>query len=173
MATLMLPLSSFSHTPNVIMLSLPLWHQWKRELSLFTCCTWSHVDPFGDEITPSLCLRYSKVSLGRGLVKISPIYSFVPIYSNVMLFFVTCSLRKWNLIGICFVLECITRFLEMFITLMLSQSIGMGSSHFTYMSCNVCFIQRNWVKHVVATTYLASAMHNHTEDCFLLNQDTR
>ena len=51
----------------------------------------------------SLCRRYSKFSLGRGLVKIYAICSFSAMYSNLMFFFVTYSPRKWNLIGICFV----------------------------------------------------------------------
>lgn len=120
MKILTLPLSSCSF------LYLPLWHQWKRELPLmlslplFTCCTRSHANPIGERITPNLCLIYSKVSLGRGLVKISSTCSFVPMYSSMMFFFFTYSLRKWNLIVICFVLECITRFLEMFIALVLS-----------------------------------------------------
>ena len=80
----------------------------------------SHAWSFGEEITPNFCLRYSKVSHGRGLVNMSAIYSFVSTYSNLIFFYVTCSLWKWNLTGMCFVLECITRFLDMFIALVLS-----------------------------------------------------
>ena len=98
--------------------------------------TWS----FGEGITPNFCLRYSNVSLGRGLVKMSTICSFVSTYSSLMCFFVTCSLRKWKLMGMCFVLKCITGFLDIFIELVLSQNIGMGSSYFTWMSSDVCFI---------------------------------
>ena len=99
-----------------------------------------HIWPFGEGITPNFCLRYSNVSLGRGLVKMSTICSFVSTYSSLMFFSVTYSLRKWNLMGMCFVLECITRFLDMFITLVLSHNIGIGSSYFTCVSSNVCLI---------------------------------
>ena len=103
----------------------------------------------------------------------SAIYSFVSTYSSLMFFFVTCSLRKWNLMGMFFVLECITGFLDMFIALVLSQNIGMGSSYFTWMSSNVCLIQITCVQHVVATIYYASTKDKDIEDCFLLNQDTK
>ena len=45
----------------------------------------------GDSMTLNFSLRYSKVSLGRGLVKMSATCSFVPIYSNLIFFYVTCS----------------------------------------------------------------------------------
>ena len=69
-----------------------------------------HIWPFGEGITLNFCLRYSNVSLGRGLVKMSAICSFISTYSSLMFFSVTCSLRKWNLMGMCFVLEFITGF---------------------------------------------------------------
>jgi hypothetical protein len=76
---------------------------------------------FGEEITPNFCRRYSKVSLGRGFVNMSTICSSVPMYTNLILFSMTYSHRKWNLIGKCLVLECITGFLEIFIALVLSK----------------------------------------------------
>jgi hypothetical protein len=48
----------------------------------------------GAETTPSFYRRYSKSSLGRGLVKISAIFSFVPTYSTLMFFSTTYSRRK-------------------------------------------------------------------------------
>jgi hypothetical protein len=48
----------------------------------------------GDETTPSLCQRYSKLPLRRGLVKLFAIFSFVPTYSTLMLFSITYSRRK-------------------------------------------------------------------------------
>ena len=74
--------------------------------------------------------------------------------------------------GICFVLECITGFLDMFIALVLSQSIGMGSSYFTWISSNICFIQMTCVQHVVAAIYSSSVVDKDTKDCFLLAQAT-
>lgn len=100
----------------------------------------------------------------------SAICSFISIYSSLMFFFVTYSLRKWNLMGICFVLECITGFVDMFIALVLSQSIGIGSSYFTWISSNVCFIQITCVQHAAAAMYSASAVDKDTDDCFLLDQ---
>ena len=75
--------------------------------------------------------------------------------------------------GICFVLECIIGFLDMFIALVLSQSIGMGSSYLTWMSSNVYFIQITCVQHVVAAIYSAFVVDKNTKDCFLLAQATR
>ena len=93
-------------------------------------------------MTPNFSRRYSKVSLGRGLVKMFAVCSFVPIYSNLIFFYVTCSWRKWNLIGICLVLECITRFLEILMALVLWHRIEIISSHVTCISWSVFFIQR-------------------------------
>jgi hypothetical protein len=89
-------------------------------------------------------------------------YSFVPMNSNLIFFCVTRSRRKWNLIGTCLVLECITGFLEMFIALVLSHSIRIGSSYFTCMSCRVFFIQRIRVQHVVVAIYFASVVDKDT-----------
>ena len=75
--------------------------------------------------------------------------------------------------GMCFVLECITGFLDIFIALVLSQNIGMGSSYFTCMSSNVCLIQMTCVQHVATAIYSTSIVDKDTEGCFLLDQDTR
>ena len=76
--------------------------------------------------TPSFCLRYSKVSLGNGLVSISATCSLGGTYSNLTFCSSTCSRRKWYLIGMCLVFECITGFFEMLIALVLSHKIGIG-----------------------------------------------
>ena len=73
----------------------------------------------------------------------------------------------------CFVLECITGFFDIFIALVLSQNIGMVSSYFTCMSSNVCLIQMTCVQHVVAAIYFSSVVDRDTEGCFLLDQDTK
>ena len=122
---------------------------------------------------PNCWRRYSNVVVGRGLVKISASCSVVGTYSNLTTLSRTCSLRKWNLIGICFVLECITGFFEILIALVLSQNMGIDSSYVTYMSCRFCFIQRTWVQHAAAATYSASAVERVIEDCFLLNHETK
>ena len=74
--------------------------------------------------------------------------------------------------GMCFVLDYIIGFLYMFIALVLSQSIGMGSLYFTWISSNVCFIQITCVQHAIATIYSASTVDKDAKDCFLLDQAT-
>ena len=157
-----------------------LWHQWKRVpivAILLPLSYWCIVEDepiqLGDSMTPNFSLRYSKVSLGRGSIKMFATYSFVPVYSNLIFFSMTYSQRKWNLIGMCLVLECILGFLEILMALILSHRVGIGSSHVTCMSCRFCFIQRIWVQQVATTIYSASAVDKETEDCCLLDQDTR
>ena len=76
---------------------------------------------FRVKITPSLWWRYSKASRGSSFVKMSSTCSFAPTYSTLMFFYATYSRRKWYLIGMCFVLECITGFFEILMVLVLSQ----------------------------------------------------
>jgi hypothetical protein len=66
------------------------------------------------------------VSMGRGLVKISTVYSLVAMYSSLALCSTTFSLRKWYLMGICFVFEYIKRFFEMSIALVFSHILEIG-----------------------------------------------
>jgi hypothetical protein len=75
---------------------------------------------------PNFCMIYSNVSLGRVFVKISTICLCVPIYSSLTFCYVACSLKKWYLIGMCFVFECISRFFEMFIEMVSSHIIDIG-----------------------------------------------
>ena len=77
--------------------------------------------------TPNCSLIFSNYCRGKGLVNISAIWQCVLTYSSLIVLFKTCSLRKWNLIGICFVFECRTGFLEMLMALVLWQKIGIGS----------------------------------------------
>jgi hypothetical protein len=85
----------------------------------------------------------------------------------------TCSPKRWYLIGMCFVFKFITRFFEICIALVLSHSIDIGLLSSTLMSCNIYFIQCTCVKHVVVTMYYASIVDKEIDDCLLLNQDTR
>jgi hypothetical protein len=128
---------------------------------------------FGGEITLSLWRRYSKDSRGSGFVKMSTTCSFVPTYSTLMFFSITYSYRKRYLIGMCFVLECITGFFEILMALILSQYIGMGSSYSTCIFVKVCFIQRTCVQHVATAIYSTSAVDKDIDDCFLLSHDTK
>ena len=109
--------------------SLPLWHQLQRNayelpLSNFFPCPatslWMNLSD-DKEITPIFWRRCSNASRGRGFVKISTICSLELIYSKMMFCSATRSRRKWYLIGMCLVLECITGFLMRLIALMLSQ----------------------------------------------------
>ena len=103
----------------------------------------------------------------------SAICSFVSIYSNLTTFWDTCFLKKWYLIGIWFVLECITWFLDMFIAFVLSQCITMGSSYFTSKSSNICFIQMTCVQHDATTIYLTYVVDSEMKECFFLSHDTK
>ena len=76
---------------------------------------------FGVEISSSLLWRYSKDSRGRSFVNMSTTCSFVPTYSTRIFFSTTYSRRKWYLIGMFFILECITGFFEILMALVLSQ----------------------------------------------------
>ena len=98
--------------------------------------------------------------------------SFVPTYSTMMFFSTTCSRRKWYLIGMYLVLECITGFFEILMALVLLQYIGMGSPYSTCISLRVCFIQRTSVQHDAVAIYSASAIDKDTDDYFLLNHAT-
>ena len=122
--------------------------------------------------TPSFCLRYSKVSLGNGLVSISTTCSLEGTYSNLTFCSSTCSRRKWYLIGMCLVFECMTGFFEMLIALVLSHKMEIGGVQEIWKSCKVCIIQRSWVQQDAAATYSASAVDKAIELYFLLNQDT-
>ena len=93
------------------------------------------------ETTPNFCLRCSKASLGSGLAKISAICSFVSTCSSLITLWDTCSLRKWYFIGMCFVLECMTKVFDIFMALVLSQFIIIGCSYLTSNSSSVYFIQ--------------------------------
>ena len=175
METLMLPLSSCFFSPSPPLTSMengtppnnispPVPLCYSQRLSCWILC-W----PIRRKNYSQCLSKILKISLAIGLVKISTICSFVPIYFNLVFISMTCSRKKWNLIGICFVLERITGLLELVIALLLSQGIGMGSSYFTCMSFIVCFIQRTWVQHIVVAIYFASGVDKDTEYCFLLN----
>lgn len=82
------------------------------------------------------------------------------------------SIRKWCWIDMCLVFECITKFFEMFITIVLSHVIGIGSSNTTLISFNVCFICITWVQQDVVAIYSTSNVDKDTESSFLLNQKT-
>ena len=145
--------------------SLPLCHQWKRYLSIWGFSPWLNCLLYGASSCTSKTYNISiqkhsfwsrnnsdslakilKFFHGSGFVKMSATCSFVPTYSTLMFFSATCSYRKWYLIGMCFVLECITGFFEILIALALSQYIGMGSSYSTYIYVKVCFIHRTCVQ---------------------------
>ena len=128
---------------------------------------------FWNGITPILFLICSKDSLGSFLVKMSATSYFVSTYSSLTTFWDTCSLRKWCFIGMCFVLECMTWFLDILMALVLSQFIIIGFSYFTSKSFSFCFIQMTWVQHDTTTIYSASALESEMEDCFLLNHETK
>ena len=94
-------------------------------------------------------------------------------YSNLTFFSSTCSRRKWCLIGMCLVLECITGFFEILMALLLSHRMEMGGEHLIWISCNVYIIQIICVKHDPTATYYDFVVYKEIELCFLLKQDNK
>jgi hypothetical protein len=122
---------------------------------------------------PSFWRRYSKASLGNNFLNMFAIRSLVLTYSTRMFFYTTCSHRKLYFIGMCFFLECTTRFFEILMVLVLSQYIKIGSSYSTCILVKVCFIHITCVQHVVVAIYSTSYVDNDIDDCFFLSQDTK
>lgn len=114
--------------------------------------TYAWVDKEREEImiNPKHCRTYSTESQGRGLVNIYAICSLKGRYSNFIFWSKTYSLRKWYLTGMCLVFECIIGFLNILMTLVLSQKIDMGCEQVTWICCRVWIIQSNCVHHFVA-----------------------
>ena len=122
---------------------------------------------------PSFWRKYSNYVFGKGLVKISAIYSVEGIKFNLTTLFVTCSLKKWYLIGICLVLEWRTGFFDILMGLVLSQWRGTWSRYFTSKYASVWIIQRICVHYVEATMHSASLVDKDIEPCFLLGHATK
>ena len=91
---------------------------------------------------------------------------------NATITFCTWYLRKRCLISICWVLECMTGFLDRLVALMLSHFRGMWS-RVILKSSSCCFIQRLWAQQLLAAIYYAFVVNNATLTCFLQFQDTR
>src|SRR5277367_2846076 len=72
----------------------------------------------------------------------------------------------------CFVLECITGFLDILIALVLSQNITTGSLISIFMPSNNCLNQTILEQFTAATTYSASAVDWDIQFYFLLVQET-
>ena len=94
-------------------------------------------------------------------------------YTILIIFWVTWSLKKWYLIGMCLVFKCMTGFLEILMALVLSQLIVIGSLYFICRSSRVCFIQRNCVQQDVATMYYVFVVESDVDVCFLLDHSTK
>lgn len=127
----------------------------------------------GIEITNNLFLRYSNVSFGRGFVNISSLCSLVALYSNLTIFSITYSLRKWYFIGIYFVFEGIIGFLEIFTILVLPHTNDIGCFCSTLIYLYVFFIQITCVQQYATTMYISYVADREIEYFFLLNHDTR
>ena len=74
--------------------------------------------------------------------------------------------------AICLCFECITRFLEMLIALVLSQNITIGSLIFCFIPSNNCLNHRMFEQFTAAATYSASAMDWDVQFFFFLIQET-
>ena len=73
--------------------------------------------------------------------------------------------------GMCFLMECMTGFFDIFMALVLSQFIIIGCSYLTSKYSSVCFTQITWVQQDAIVMYSASAVESEMEDCFFLDQD--
>ena len=73
-----------------------------------------------------------------------------------------CSLRKWCLISICLVLECMTGFLDKFIALVLSQLIGILFKRIP-KSLSCCLSHNVWAQQLLAAMYFAYAVESATD----------
>lgn len=124
-------------------------------------------------MTPIFWQIYSNASCGKGFLKISAIFFVVLMYSNLIFCSVTCSWRKWYLIGICLVLECITGFFEILMALVLSQKIVIGCLISMLTSLKASFIHIICVQQSAAAIYSASVVERDIDDYFLLSQETR
>ena len=80
--------------------------------------------------------------------------------------FEMCSLRKWCLISMCLVLECMTGFLAKLMALVLSHNRGIWLSKIP-KSFNCCLSHMVWAQQLPAAMYSASAVERATHACFL------
>ena len=120
----------------------------------------------------SQLLSEINASLGRGLVNILATCSLEGTYSNLTFCSSTCSCRKWYLIGMCLVLECITGFFDILMAFVLSEKMEIGGENLIWMSCKFCIIQSSHVQHDAVATYYAYVVDKAIELCFLLNRHT-
>ena len=99
--------------------------------------------------------RKLNLFLAKGFVNKSASCNSVPINLISQVPFVICSLRKWCLISICLVLECITRFLDKFMALLLSKWIGILFKKIPkWLSC--CLSHSVWAQQLPVAMYSAS-----------------
>jgi len=107
-----------------------------------------------------------KRSSTNGFVKISASWFSVSTKINSISFLLTWSLIKWCFISMCFDLECWMGFFDKFITLVLSQNMGMFS-YLIYKSSNWFLTHKTWEQQLAADTYSASVVDKAIVFCFL------
>ena len=150
-------LCSFWQIPLSSYIPLILW------FLFYNCCR---------TIIANFHLRFPKASVGSGFVKMLATYSFVSTYYSFTTLWDTCSLRKWYFIDMCFFMECMTWFFEIFMALVLWQFILLVS-HTSQVSTLVSPSQMTKVQHDAALIYLNFVVESEMEDCFLLNHETK
>ena len=116
---------------------------------------------------PNSFNRKLNVSLAKGLVNKFASCKSVPMNLISHVPFDICSLRKWCLISICLVLECMIWFF-----VKLSHNIGILLSKIP-KSFNYWLSHRVWAQQLPATIYSASAVERATHACFLHCQDIK
>jgi len=134
---------------------------------------WETYGRYEEDIIPNICLRYSNDSHGRGLANISAIFSCIGTYSSLTTLSNTCSLRKWYLIGMWFIMDFITISFDILIEIVLSQKIDIGWVQSNWMYFRLWIIQSNCVQYDAIAMYSTLAVDKEIELWFLLSQETK
>ena len=122
-------------------------------------------------IMPNYLLSLQNWSSFKGLVKISTSWLRVSTCSMQMSPLSAWTLIKLCIISLCLVRECWTKFLVMFMALVLSQKIWMLCK-VAPKSLNCCLIHKIWAQQLPTIIYSASIVERATKFYFLLDQDT-
>ena len=104
--------------------------------------------------------------MAKGFVNKSASCKSVPMNLISHVPFDMCSLRKWCLISMCFVLECIIGFLVKLMALVLWHNKGILLRKIL-KSFNCCLSHMIWAQQLSVAMYSASAVERATHACFL------
>ena len=135
------------------------WHVNQLYLALLegeACHIWGCINTY---LRSQVCSTHSLAS-----------WSSMPTLSMKISPFCWWSLMKWWQTSICFVLECWTKLLVSFTSLLLSHSNG-TCLNLILKSLKVAFIQSNWAQQLPVEMYSALMIESATLFCFFDDQD--